>query len=380
MAAIVPRRAEDLMQEAAIRFAGQHARATDWTPGAVVRTLLEAVALMTEKTSVGFVTALNYAIDNAVFDAFNIARRPATPATGLVRCTKALGITGAVTIPQGAQFRVPGSTTQVYEAVSATTLAAGAADGDVRVQCLVPGTVGNVAAGLITELVTPIPGIAAVTNLKPFVNGRDLATDAERRADFTARLLALARGTLDALDQGVRTAALTDAEGTVLEAVRKAAIVEGPYTPPAGSTGQPLAAGQVAIYVHNGVGGTATSLVQQAQQVVDGYIDARGVEHPGYRPVGVQCTVYAATEQALAVTCQITAYSPGYVASQVVPQVQSALQGVADALDVGETLYVNALRAAIRGVPGVLDFTLSLSSNVQPQDRNYLIVPTFTVS
>lgn len=104
-----------------------------------------------------------------------IFRHPATPATGNVVFT---GQPGTV-IPAG--FVVLTETAGTFPAIEFQTKERTQIGEDgtvtVAVECLEPGTIGNVAANTITLLSEPINGIASVTNPEPFSGGREMEDD-----------------------------------------------------------------------------------------------------------------------------------------------------------------------------------------------------------
>jgi uncharacterized phage protein gp47/JayE len=77
-------------------------------------------------------------------------------------------VTGECTIKKGAIFQTVDGTQ--FQATTTTTVT----EGDTfHVECLVPGTVGNVPANSITLIPTTIQGLVSVTNKEAFTNGYD---------------------------------------------------------------------------------------------------------------------------------------------------------------------------------------------------------------
>jgi uncharacterized phage protein gp47/JayE len=359
MPIVAPPRFEDILADHITYFAAQSARATDFNPGSVTRTILEIIAQVQERRDVAAWATLNNAIDEAVLDAWGFSRREAIPSTGQITLYRAIGETTPFVVRQGDLFRVPGSTINVYEVISAdrntdgtsgwvdlagtawTAESAGAINHfTLNVQCVVPGLVGNVSRGLITQPDRGIPGIAAVRNNRAFTNGLDTATDAERRAEFTAYIQALPRGTVDAIKFGARTAVLLDSFGTIKSRVRKVDLIEG--------------AGTVDVYINDGATNSNTPLVDQCQRVLDGYVDERGIKQDGWRAAGIRATVHYATQQSVSVRVNVTV-AAGYQLENVAALVQQAIQTIFNSLDVGQSLLRNDVLMFIKLVPGVLD-------------------------
>jgi hypothetical protein len=249
MPIVAPPRFEDILADHITYFASESARATDFNPGSVTRTILEIIAQVQERRDVAAWATLNNAIDEAVLDAWGFSRREAIPATGQITLYRDLDDNTPFVIRQGDLFRVPGSTINV---------------------------------GLITQPDRGIPGIAAIRNNKALTNGLNTATDAERRAEFTAYIQALPRGTVEALKFGAKTAVLLDSFGSVISRVRKVDLIEGP--------------GTVDVYVNDGTTDANDDLVNQCQKVLNGYIDEQGIRQDGWRAAGIKTLVHYAAQ------------------------------------------------------------------------------------
>jgi uncharacterized phage protein gp47/JayE len=84
-----------------------------------------------------------------------------------------------------------------------TQSAAGQAQ--VSITAVQAGSVGNQPAGAITNIVTPVPGLYAVTNPSGTSGGTDAESIAHQKARFAAYLDSLSAGTLTALVTGALT-------------------------------------------------------------------------------------------------------------------------------------------------------------------------------
>ena len=82
-------------------------------------------------------------------------------------------------------------------------LGAGIASVSVPIQAIVPGSAGNVQAGVITQLASAIPGIDTVINAAPLTAGLDAESDAALRSRFSAYLATRSRGTPLAIGNAV---------------------------------------------------------------------------------------------------------------------------------------------------------------------------------
>jgi uncharacterized phage protein gp47/JayE len=366
MVLVAPPRFEDLLADQITYFSSQSARATDFNPGSVTRTILEIIAQIQERRDVAAWSTLNRAIDEAVFDAWGFAKKEAQAATGQVTLFRAIGDATPFTIRKGDIFRVPESTINVYEAISPAFNPDGSDawvshdsstwvtrdDGAVNyvtlnVACVTPGVVGNIGTGLITQADFPLPGIVQILNFKPLTNGKDVSSDAERRAEFAAYIQALPRGTIESIKFGAKTTVLLDNFGAVVERVRKVNVVEYPTTPVP-------APGTIRVYVNSGSPATTPALISQCQAVIDGYIDSQGVRQDGWRAAGITAEVRESLYQNVSMRLDITV-ATGYQLENVVTLVKQAIQNLFHALDVGDRLVRSDLLMYIKLVPGVLD-------------------------
>ena len=122
----------------------------------------------------------------------NVVRRPANPASGTL---EVLGVP-RITIPAGYQFATAADLTAsvIFEAVEEVTLA-GEADSKELVTARIPvravkgGQEGNVAADTVLLMVTPLRGIAYVTNPEAMTGG----AEAESDESYLSRILAAIR-------------------------------------------------------------------------------------------------------------------------------------------------------------------------------------------
>lgn len=90
---------------------------TDFNPGSVVRTIIEAVAMELEELYYQLLVAVEEAIDEAIYRTFNFPRNPPRKATGEVRFYRLLGNEDYLFIPKGALVSTDTSPPVVFETV-----------------------------------------------------------------------------------------------------------------------------------------------------------------------------------------------------------------------------------------------------------------------
>lgn len=330
-------------------------RVTDFHPGSVSRTMLEATAAEVEELYLQYFVGLQEAIPVSVFGTFGFAAQPAVAASGVVRFSTSAPATAVVSVPAGTLVRVPGTElsyatqAQAFVLVNQTYV-------DVLVSAQELGVAGNVDAGAITELVTAVTGIASVSNPQPIINGRDAESDDARKVRFQGYISTLARGTKAAIEYGAKTTQLRNALGVVTEYVAYAGVVEPWVT----DNTQPISL--IRVYVHNGAGATSPALVAAAQQVIDGYNGPDGVTPvpgSGWKAAGVKCIVEAAADIEVDVTGTLYVL-PGFDADDVSQAAESAMAAYIQGLSVGADVLIAELVAiAKRDVPGIFNVVLA---------------------
>lgn len=127
------------------------------------------------------VSMLQAAVEGG-FNIFGFNALPGTQASATVQVT----VTGATTIPAGFTVSTIGNSTNpaVLFQSTASTTASAAGTVNVPVQAVNIGSNGNVAASTITNVITAVPGVVAVTNPSPASGGTDPETLAEQQARF----------------------------------------------------------------------------------------------------------------------------------------------------------------------------------------------------
>jgi uncharacterized phage protein gp47/JayE len=326
---------------------------TDFNVGSVARTMIEAPAAEMDQLYQNLVIGLQEAIPVSVFTTFGFNQIPAEAASGIVRFSTGGPLaTSTITVPAGSVVKVPG-TSQSYATQATATINVGASYVDVLVAAQTPGVAGNTDSSTITEMSTPVSGVASVTNPNPFINGRDQETDDERKTRFQSYVSTLSRGTNSAIEYGAKSANLTDANGTITEYVAYAKV----YEPYVSDNTQPVAL--VDVYIHNGASATSGQLVAAAQNVVNGYYDAAANAIPGWKAAGVNVVVSAANDKVINVTGTLT-LDTGVDHDSTVGSAAAAVKAYIQGLDVGATVVLAELIAIImRDIPGVYNVVLA---------------------
>lgn len=324
---------------------GVSATLTDFNPGSVTRTLLEAPAMEIEDLYLQTYQGIMAAIPVAIYSAF--------PGFQAVAAVAAYGeLTFARTTAADADYLIPaGTAVQTTGGLPCTTTAdatllTGATSVSVLAQCATAGTAGNVAAGSFTVLTTALDGIESVTNAAAWTTGQETETAPDKQARFAEYIAALARGTRGAVEYGARLARIA-ADGIVTESVRAARVIEFD------DDGlQPI--GTIRVVIYNGTTGASAALVAAAQRIIDGYQDDTGAYLPGWKAAGIPATVEAAAMLTFHITQSLT-LGAGNDPATVQAAVEAAQRASVATLTIGQPALRAELIAAAMGVAGVVN-------------------------
>lgn len=333
-----------LLTDQATAMQASYGSDLDLTTGSVLRALVEAnatVALWLEALIVRVLqmsrasTSTGIDLDTWVGD-FGLLRLGAVSASGDVTLTRTDATSDVVvnigTVVQtddaSTQFTIVEDISNPYWGLSEETLTsryvipAGVLSADFLVECVVPGTAGNVQANTIVRLGSSIGSINSVTNAQAFTNGLEAETDAQLRARFLDFIESLARGT----PQSVKYAAESVQTGLrvyVAEKVDAAGLAkEGHFT----------------LVVDDGSGTSpSTTLLSQV-----------GLNVQSYTPISVTFDVIGPTFVPVNVAVGVnTNTDPINTSAVVVADIEEAIRAHIGSLTLGTTLYVSELAHVI---------------------------------
>jgi len=361
-------------QAAVIQTAADTTSPLDFTIGSVLRAVTEGAAflglwlqglVLQLLTVTRLATSTGTDADSFVND-FGMTRVPGAAATAVMtfgRYTATnqalVPINAQVTSADGTQFYlVIADTTQpTYNAVlGAYLLPAGTATATVTVQNTVVGTAGNVAAGLINVLSTPISGIDYVTNPNPAGGGVAAETDAALRARFVLFINNRSLATASAVGYAV-----TSVAGVVSYTITQNYDYSGAYDP-----------GSFYVVVDDGSGDPSGTLVQSVLTAIQAVAGA-----------GIRTAAFGATSISVSVSMTMTP-TGGYTHAAVVPVVQAAVDAYINGLGLGTTCSYVGCAAAAQAATGVATITNFLlnggTSDITANSKQVVRASTVTVS
>lgn len=333
-----------LVQDIAAGIQGRASDLIDFTVGSPLRAIAEGVSsillwmqslILRVLAATRAATSTGSDLDTWMAD-FGLTRIAAVAATGNVTFARFTASTSAPFIPVGAQLRtsdgsqtytvIADTTNSAYSAtLGGYTLASGVTSVSVLVQADTAGAAGNVSAGAITQMLTPVPGVDTVSNPSPLASGADAESDAAFRTRFQAYILGLSRGDL----YGVEYALSAMQVGLQYE------IIEG--QDPGGATDY----GFFFIVADDGSGSPSSTFLNNVYAAVN-----------AVRPLGIRFGVIGPTLVTANWAMTVTVAS-GYTASSVQSAVQTTIAAKINALGLGAGLPITQLASWAYAVPGV---------------------------
>lgn len=242
MAAFTPWTATEVVQALVSGTQAVTPTLTDFTRGSVVRSLDEAWAITAQDYAQQVTLAVADATERALERALAIQPAPAQAAYGSVTLSVPTAPTSAAVLPDGFAVGVPQSTLQ-FQTGTAISWPSGATSLEAVVTCTVAGTLGNVPAATITQVISAVPAALnglSVVNPAAFTTGANAQTVTDAAAEVPQRLAALKAATQDAVAAAALQATVTNSAGAVIEAAAAAVSERGGYVP--APTGAPVVA------------------------------------------------------------------------------------------------------------------------------------------
>ena len=255
----------------------------------------------------------------------SLERKPALPAQGTVRFTAGEAAQSDRAIPEGTVCMTAGLVR--FATTQAAVLPAGELTVDVPVQALEPGTAGNVSAQTVVSMAVAPMGIASCTNPQAFAGGADGEGDEELRARILDTFRRLPNGA---------NAAFYEQGALSFDQVAAAAVIP-----------KPRGLGSVDVIVSTLAGTPGEELLEQLQD----YFEQR-------REIAVDVQVKAPTPVTVNVAVQVKAKG-GWDKTQVLDQVEEALEGWFDGKLLGRNVLLAQLGSLIYGCDGVENYAIS---------------------
>lgn len=336
---------------------------TDYLPGSVARTLMEAPAVEIEELYLQMFLGLREAIPVSTFISFGFTQLSAAYAAGIVSVSAPTPLVSDINIPTGTEFSAADG--RRYAASADVVWPSGSSMIEVPVRALVLGSSGNISAGSINA--SSLFGSSYTISNQALSTGRDVETFAEREIRFAEFVQSLSRGTLIAVRYAARQAAVVDSAGATLEYVTRIGVDEQ--------------AGRVYIYLYSSIGAPSASLLANGQLMVDGGRDeATVVTTSGYRAAGVRVDVLSMPERAVPLSVEVAMQSGYTLTSAVRQSLSDIFSAQVRAVEPGETLYLGSMVEALLSVPGIQSVVPVTGDNFVCEVYEVLVPGTMVVT
>lgn len=336
---------------------------TDFQPGSVARTIMEAPAVEMEELYLQMFLGLREAIPVATFLSFGFDLLPPAQARGFVTVSKTPAPSTNSTIPAGTVFSTTDGRT--YTSTADVVWAAGVNVVRIPVAADSAGASGNAAAGAITT--SPSFGDGYTIGNSTIETGRDTETEAERETRFAEFVRSLSRGTVHACLYAASQAVVSDETGNRTEYVTRYGYDEVP--------------GLMRIFAYSSAGVPSAALLADGQRRLDGWRDeTTGVATPGYRPAGVDVEMLPMVERAITLSIRVAMTSGFSLTADVERRLNDIFVSAITGVQAGETLFLNTLIELMLVVPGVRQIIPSSTENIVCDVSEALIPGALSVS
>jgi hypothetical protein len=268
-------------------------------------------------------SARGEALDLLVRDRYEIVRLGASPGFGEVSLTRPTAAFGAITLPVGTKMVAGAIELELMESASFGPAALGPVVADAKT------TKGGADQTMLSGTSLQLQGVAD-TSIVGVLSG-DLAGADDEESDDELVIRArnfwtnARRGTLEAIRNGLLTT-----PGVYRATVQEVTLLTGEL------------AGHVEAWISDKAGRSNTTLVAQAEALLD-----------EYRPAGVQVIVYAVTPVYVDIEVDV-AFGAGVDTSAKRDEIRNLLVAKVNSLGPGESLRLPALYGVLAGVADIV--------------------------
>lgn len=276
----------DVLESVLAMMAALSGAPTDYNPGSQIRTMMESVGASIEQQGIGDLTLVTQGIAVGALSLFSISTAPAMQAVGVVTFSTSLAqnpppATQAVQIPAGTIVQTAGGVQ--FQTTELVILPQGAISVTAPVQAVKGGSLGNVAIGAISQILTGLAYPLVVSNAAPTAGGSDAQSPSQSFSTLASKVASLVGGSPVSIANGaIGVAAAGSAERVVYATVYEPWIAagNGPGSTTAGWS----------LYIDNGSGSASQALIAAVKSYVDGDAAQQLV---GNRPSGVPYQILA---------------------------------------------------------------------------------------
>jgi uncharacterized phage protein gp47/JayE len=305
----------------------------DFSVGSAMRAMYEAVSIELEQFYILTRENMMEAIEQGVYSSFGFSRKKSVRSYGVVQVAFHNATQNDIILSRGSRFsssfpQYP----QVYETQVDYRIPKGSILVDFEVHCLTPGTVGNIPAGVLDIMQSPIANVRKVENPSAFQTGQDQEPVEEQRSRFSSFIKALSRATIPAIEYGTRT--VDEVSGVWIEEET----------------------GRINVYAHD-KNGNLPEFVRQ--KILTALQD--------YRPGGIPVRVLAVTRKAVDVNVTVTLTNKAAITDTFKNRIANEVSRYLNNMQTSQSLVLSDLSSVIKYIDRQLIYDVqftNLSGNI----------------
>lgn len=286
----------------------------DFSVGSAMRAIYEAVAIEIEQFYIMTRENIIEAIEAGVYSSFDFERKGSLRAYGVVQIAFHNATQHPILISRGSRFSSSlAQYSALYETVEDYFIPKGSLLAEFVVYALSPGEVGNIPAGALNIMHTPIANIKWVTNTQAFQTGQNEEPLEELRARFRSFIKALSRATVPAIEYGTRT--VSEVSGVWVDE----------------------RTGLITIYAHDRNGNLPNPVKQKIETIIF-----------DYRPAGIPVEVKPVTRRAVDVTVSVVLTNKAAITSAFRDQITGEVSRYLNNMQTSQQLILSDLSSVIK--------------------------------
>ena len=305
----------------------------DFSVGSAMRALYESVSIELEQFYILTRENMMEAIEQGVYNSFNFPRKTSIRGYGVVQITFHSPTQNDMILSRGSQFTSSQPAySQVYRTLVDYRIPKGSLVAEFEVHCTSPGSIGNIPAGMIDIMQSPIANVRSVTNPAAFQTGQDQEPLEEQRSRFSSFIKALSRATIPAVEYGVRT--VDEVSGVWIHEET----------------------GRINVYAHDRNGNLPEAVKTKILAAIQ-----------DYRPGGIPVRLFPVTRKSVDVNVVVTLTNKAAVSDKFKQKIADEISRYLNNMQTSQSLVVSDLSSVIKYIDRQLIYDVkftNLSDNI----------------
>jgi uncharacterized phage protein gp47/JayE len=300
----------------------------DFSVGSAMRAMYEAVSIELEQFYILTRENMMEAIEQGVYSSFGFSRKKSVRSYGVVQVAFHNATQNDIILSRGSRFSssLP-QYPQVYETLVDYRIPKGSILADFEVHCLTPGTVGNIPAGVLDIMQSPIANVRKVENPSAFQTGQDQEPVEEQRSRFSSFIKALSRATIPAVEYGTRT--VDEVSGVWIEEET----------------------GRINVYAHDKNGNLPEFVRQKILTTLQ-----------DYRPGGIPVRVLAVTRKEVDVNVTVTVTNKAAITDTFKNRIANEVSRYLNNMQTSQSLVLSDLSSVIKYIDRQLIYDVKFTN------------------